>query len=112
MTSHWAALRRNKLTYFAYPALDRTDVFLEKIIWNEEDLSKARLHKILTTLQTKKTFWFVKELFQQKFDSEIVMARFDVTLLFNNIPLDEAVKIIIDLHSSQPIRGNHHLKYT
>ena len=36
---------------------------------------------------------FVKELLQLKFDSEIVMASFDVTSLFTNIPLDETIEI-------------------
>ena len=37
------------------------------------------------------TFTFVKDLFQQIFDNEILMASFDVTSLFTNIPLDETI---------------------
>ena len=37
------------------------------------------------------TFSFVKDLFQQKFNDEIVMASFDVSSLFANIPLDETI---------------------
>ena len=43
---------------------------------------------------THDTFSFVKELLQLKFDNEIVMASFDVTSLFTNIPLDETIEII------------------
>ena len=42
------------------------------------------------------TFSFLQELFEQKFDNNVVMASFDVTSLFTNIPLDETIKIIAD----------------
>ena len=40
------------------------------------------------------TFSFVKELSQQKFDNGLLMASFDVTSLFTNIPFDETIEII------------------
>ena len=39
-------------------------------------------------------FSFVKKLFRQKFDNEIVMVSFDVTSLFAKIPLNETMEII------------------
>ena len=39
---------------------------------------------------------FVKDLCSQKFDSSVVMASFDVTSLFTNIPLKETIDIILD----------------
>ena len=42
------------------------------------------------------TFSFLQELFEQKFNNNVVMASFDVTSLFTNIPLDETIKIIAD----------------
>ena len=41
-------------------------------------------------------FSFLQELFEQKFNNNVVMASFDVTSLFTNIPLDETIKIIAD----------------
>ena len=42
------------------------------------------------------TFSFLQELFEQKYINNVVMASFDVTSLFTNIPLDETIKIIAD----------------
>ena len=42
------------------------------------------------------TFSLLQELFEQKFNNNVVKASFDITSLFTNVPLDETIKIIAD----------------